>query len=82
MKNVNVSVDEETWKAARILAAKRDTSVSALVREALRQMTVGETSTLSEEERDRQEREQLADLLKESNLVLGYSPTREKTYER
>jgi len=39
MKTVNLTIDEETWRAARRLAAERDTSVSALVREALEHLT-------------------------------------------
>ena len=35
MRNITVSVDEETHRRARILAAALDTSVSALVREYL-----------------------------------------------
>ena len=36
MKNITVSVDEETHRKARIRAAQLDTSVSALVRDYLR----------------------------------------------
>ena len=36
MKNITVSVDEETHRMARIRAAELDTSVSALVRNYLR----------------------------------------------
>ena len=32
MKNITVSVDDETYRRARIKAAERDTSVSALVK--------------------------------------------------
>ena len=35
MKNITVSIDEETHRAARIRAAELDTSVSALVRNYL-----------------------------------------------
>ena len=35
MKNITVSIDEETHRAARIRAAELDTSVSALVRSYL-----------------------------------------------
>jgi len=35
MKNITVSVDDETYRRARIKAAERDTSVSALVRDYL-----------------------------------------------
>lgn len=36
MKNITLSVDEETYRLARIAAAERNTSVSALVRNYLR----------------------------------------------
>ena len=39
MRTINLTIDEGTWRAARKLAAERDTSVSGLVREALRHMT-------------------------------------------
>ncbi len=35
MKNITVSVDDEVYRQARIKAAERDTSVSALVRQFL-----------------------------------------------
>jgi plasmid stability protein len=35
MKNITVSVDDETYRQARIKAAERNTSVSALVRDYL-----------------------------------------------
>ena len=38
MKNITVSVDEETYRRARIRAAELDTSVSALVRGYLRSL--------------------------------------------
>ena len=38
MKNITVSVDEATYRRARIRAAELDTSVSALVRHYLRSM--------------------------------------------
>ncbi len=39
MRNITVSVDDETYRQARIRAAEMDTSVSALVREYLRDLT-------------------------------------------
>lgn len=48
MKNITVSVDEETYRQARIAAAKRDASVSALVRGFLRSLDASEAG-----ERDR-----------------------------
>ena len=38
MRNITVSVDDETHRRARIRAAERDTSVSALVRTYLRSL--------------------------------------------
>jgi|SRR5580658_9372697 hypothetical protein len=32
MKNITVSIDDDTWRRARLWAANRDTSVSAIVR--------------------------------------------------
>ena len=59
MKNITVSVDEETYRKARIRAAERDTSVSRMVREFLNQLAGKE----SEFERlARQERELRAQL--------------------
>lgn len=38
MKNITVSVDDETYRRARIRAAELDTSVSGLVRTCLRSL--------------------------------------------
>lgn len=42
MKNITVSVDEKTHRMARIRAAELDTSVSALVRQYLRDLVSGD----------------------------------------
>ncbi len=47
MKNITVSVDEETHRLARIRAAELDTSVSALVREYLQTLADGRSSRSS-----------------------------------
>jgi len=43
MRNITVSVDDETYKRARVAAAERDTSVSALVKVYLEQLAAHET---------------------------------------
>ena len=43
MKNITVSLDDETYRRARIVAAERDTSVSALVKRFLMELTSSET---------------------------------------
>ena len=40
MKNITLSVDEETYRVARIAAAERNTTVSALVRDYLRTLSL------------------------------------------
>jgi plasmid stability protein len=43
MKNITVSVDDETYRRARIRAAEKDTSVSALVKQFLNDIAKDET---------------------------------------
>lgn len=81
MKTVNLTMDEELWREARVLAAKRDMSASALMREALRERLERERTEETAEAAERTRRERLADLLNDSGLVLGYTPGRERSYE-
>ncbi len=41
-RNVTLSLPEDVFRRAKVLAAERDTSVSALVADALRQLVGGE----------------------------------------
>jgi plasmid stability protein len=54
MKNITVSVDDETYRRARVKAAERETSLSALVRQFLTELAAEESSTtrLAREERE------------------------------
>ena len=45
MRNITVSVDDDTYKRARVAAAERDTSLSALVKAYLQQLALNETET-------------------------------------
>jgi hypothetical protein len=54
MRNITVAIDDETYKRARVAAAERDTSVSALVKAYLEQLASHETGI---ERLKRQERE-------------------------
>jgi hypothetical protein len=58
MKNITVSVDDETYLRARIRAAELDTSVSALVKRFLAELNAGESDPerLRREERALRER--------------------------
>ena len=54
MKNITVSVDEDTYRRARMKAAEQDTSVSALVKRFLTELASGESDIerLKREERE------------------------------
>ena len=43
MKNITVTLDDETYRKARIRAAELDTSVSAVVRKLLTEFAEGES---------------------------------------
>ena len=47
MKNITVSVDEQTHRLARIRAAELDTSVSALVRDYLKSLVADRGGTVA-----------------------------------
>ena len=54
MKNITVTVDDETYRKARVKAAEQDTSVSALVKHFLTELAAGESDA---ERMKRQEQE-------------------------
>jgi plasmid stability protein len=54
VKNITVTIDDETYRRARMKAAEQDTSVSALVRRFLTELVAAESET---ERLKRQERE-------------------------
>jgi hypothetical protein len=54
MKNITVSVDNDTYRRARIKAAERETSISALVRRFLMDLASAESPS---ERLEREERE-------------------------
>ncbi len=58
MKNITVSLDDESYRRARVAAAERDTSVSALVKQYLAGLAAGEDqdAKLKAEERSLRER--------------------------
>jgi hypothetical protein len=70
------------YHAARVEAAKRRTSVSAVVRAYLQTFAQGKSPVESPEDHDRKERAELVRLFRQANLVLGYKPTRKKSYKR
>jgi len=61
MKNIAVSLDDETYRRARMIAAQRDTSVSALVKRFLRDLGSGESETERLKRQERELRERITD---------------------
>jgi hypothetical protein len=54
VKNITVSLDDELYRRARMIAAERDTSVSALVKDFVSSLGAGESQVerLKREERE------------------------------
>jgi plasmid stability protein len=83
MKNITVSVDDETYRKARVYAAEKDTSVSALVKDMLQKLpSEKRKGAVTEAEFDR-----LAKQEQELRKQLGYFSasdrmTRDEVYDR
>ena len=75
MKNINLTIDEETWREARKLAAERDTSVSAIVREYLGELT-------QRRERRERARTEILSMIGTFDCRIGRMPTREERNAR
>ena len=76
MKNITVSLSAEVYRRARVKAAERDTSVSALVRDYL--------TSLAEDESDFDRRKRLQDqvLASVGRFKAGTRLTRDKVHDR
>ena len=61
MKNLTVSLDEDTYRRARMIAAQRDTSVSALVKKFLLDLASGESETERLKRQECELRERITD---------------------
>ena len=59
MRNITLSVPDDVYRAARIRAAERDSSISALVAECLRSLSVRETEFSRLEAQQRQVQEEI-----------------------
>lgn len=83
VKNITVSVDDETYRLARIRAAERSTSVSALVKTYLLQMACGGKEETEFQRLEREEQE-LRDEMRSRRLGLraAHHLSREDLYSR
>jgi plasmid stability protein len=76
MKNITVSLDDETYRRARVMAAQRGKSVSALVRQFLVELGSGES------EFERLKREEFAIRERITNFTASDNLPREDLYRR
>lgn len=79
MKNVTVSLDDDTYRRARVYAAEQDRTLSALVREFLNSIGSGETEF---ERLARKERELRAELLARGGIPSGEWLSRDEVHDR
>lgn len=76
MKNITVTVDDETYRRARIKAAEKDTSVSALVRQFLTEVAADESRAERLRRLEAETRAQITD------FVAGDMLSRDELHER
>ena len=76
MKNLTVSLDDATYRRARMVAAQRDTSVSALVKQFLTELASGETEFERLKRLEEEIRAQITDSRASENLP------RDELYDR
>ena len=87
MKNISVSVDEDTHRRLRNMAAEQGTSVSAMVRSHILSILNGQAQENMEETEPEWRRRRLAEVLEEfQRKGIGISMkdnlTREELYQR
>lgn len=80
MKNITIAIDDEVYRSARILAAQRGTSISALVREHLQNLA----HHGARQQKEIKERNRLMEALlrKTAHFRVGPKPTRDEMNER
>ncbi len=76
MKNITVSLDDETYRRARVKAAEMDTSVSALVKNFLVELGSAESETERLKREERAWRESIEKFSASENV------SRDELYER
>ena len=84
MQKITVSIDEETYRLARIRAAELDTSVSALVRDYLKSLASGSRDAEKEAEHRRELMRQVFQDFEARGVGLRMSEnlTRDELYDR
>ena len=83
MKNITISIDDELYRQARMKAAEKSTSISALFKNFLVRLTVGESAETEFQRLAREEQELFAELdAKGLGLNPAYNLTRDELHDR
>ena len=83
MKNITISIDDELYRQARMKAAEQSTSISALFKNFLVRLTVGESAETEFQRLAREEQELFAELdAKGLGLNPAYNLTRDELHDR
>ena len=87
MKTISVTVDDDTHRRLRIMAAERGTSVSAMIREHMLRILNGNSQEADKEtgpERRRRRLQEFQDELQRKNIRFSAADrlTREEMYQR
>ena len=80
MKNITLSIEDEVYRQARVVAAQQGASVSALVRGYLASLTSRSATTDRKQRAENASRKRLVKLLSECEIDLSQRPARDATY--
>ena len=82
MRNITVSVDDETYRRARIRAAELDTSVSAVVREMLKKFAQGRRERREDFERRKALQEEMYARIRDRGFSARDRLSRDELHDR
>ena len=87
MKTISVTVDDETHRKLRIMAAEQETSVSAMIRNHMRRLLDSASHTTPTETKNEKHRRELMELAAEFErkgigISMAENLTREEMYQR
>lgn len=80
MKTLTLAIEDDFYQKAEAEAARRNTTLDVLAREALLALTEGRPLSQAEEKSEQAQRLRLVDLLEQCQIDLTERPTREATY--
>lgn len=80
MKEITLSVEDAVYETAQAEAARRSSSVSALLQKYLAALAQGRVPAPETQAAEQTSRKRLVELLKECKIDLTERPTREATY--